>query len=176
MIFDLKVIHFKKVIAFYKSILWTLSVLLKIEISSLLHHSAAVQWIFELRWDRLFKGISNRSTFHHMIGRSMSELNPFQQHISDSLKKKNIILHFGIISSWHHQEMKECPATKLFETTTTIHDFFWGGGTGGTNPPPTPLGQVSGSGLFLWDPLKLEKNFKLSLKNAQKHVWLLLRQ
>ena len=40
--------------------------------------------------------------------------------------------------------MKECPATKLFETTTTVHDFF-GGGTGGTDPP---LGQVSGSGLF----------------------------
>ena len=174
MIFDLKVVHFKKVIAFYKSILWTLSVLLKIEISSFLHHSAAVQWIFELRWDRLFKGISNRSTFHHMIGRSMSELNPFQQHISDSLKKKNIILHFGIISSWHHQEMKECPATKLFETTTTIHDFF-GGRDRGDKPPSF------GTGVWVWtvppwDPLKLEKNFKLSLKNAQKHVWLLLRQ
>ena len=54
-----------------------------------------------LSWDEiLFESVSNRSAFHHMIGRSVSKLDPFQQHISNSLKKKlHIIITFWMVQN-----------------------------------------------------------------------------
>ena len=126
-IFVLKVVHFKKVICILQKYLMNNFCFVK-NWNGVRHHSAA-QCDFLSCWDEiLFESVSNRSAFHHMIGRSVSKLDPFQQYIGNTLKKREFLLitvwnfrWYKIfcssdnlkMTSWHER----MSATKLFKTT-----------------------------------------------------------